>query len=93
MNQDESLYSVNINLTKDSNKIWISVFNNDSLAYQEWRFSEIEVDGKKIKFDILDLKYFKINKIENFKELIYWINIDINQYSNIEKTAYEIEDD
>jgi hypothetical protein len=93
MNQDESLYSVNITLTKDSNKIWISVFNNDSLAYQEWRFSEIEVDDKKIKFDILDLKYFKINKIENFKDLIYWINIDINQYSNIEKTAYEIEDD
>jgi CRISPR-associated endonuclease Csn1 len=54
---------------------------------------EREVDGKKIKFDILDLKYFKINKIENFKDLIYWINIDINQYSNIEKTAYEIEDD
>lgn len=92
MNQDESLYSVIINLTEDSNKIWISVLNNITLALQEWIFSEIEIDGKKIKFDILDLKYFKINKIENFKELIYWINIDINQYSNIEKTAYEIED-
>lgn len=92
MNQDESLYSVIINLTENSNKIWISVLNNITLALQEWIFSEIEVDGKKIKFDILDLKYFKINKIENFKELIYWINIDINQYSNIEKTAYEIED-
>lgn len=92
MNQDESLYSVNITLTKESNKIWISVLNNITLALEEWIFSEIEIDGKKIKFDILDLKYFKINKIENFKELIYWINIDINQYSNIEKTAYEIED-
>lgn len=92
MNQDESLYTVNINLTKDSNKIWISVVNNITLTLQEWIFSEIEIDGKKIKFDILNLKYFKINKIENFKELIYWINIDINQYSNIEKTAYEIED-
>lgn len=84
MNQDESLYSVNITLTKDSNKIWISVFNNNTLALQEWIFSEIEIDGKKIKFDILDLKYFKLNSINNLNNTITWINIDIDKFKNIE---------
>jgi hypothetical protein len=84
MNQDESLYTVNITIAKESNEIWISVFNNDNLSCFDWIFSEIEVDGKKIKFDILDLKYFKINSINNLNNTITWINIDIDKFKNIE---------
>ena len=68
----------------------IMLFNSVYQRYVDWVFSTIEIDGCTVNFDMLDLKYFKINEIGNLKDLFFWINIDIDQYSSIEILSQNI---
>ena len=76
--------NINVGIDNESNTIIVSTYDYTNDKYYEWNISDININGNNIDLNIFNLKYFKLNDINNFKNLIFWINIDIDNYSNIE---------
>jgi hypothetical protein len=76
--------NINVGIDNESNTIIVSTYDYTNDKYYDWDISDININGNNIDLNIFNLKYFKLNAINNFKNLIFWINIDIDNYSNIE---------
>lgn len=82
--------SITINITLNSNthppshSMMISVYDGDGGVHYDWEINNIEIDEQNKISDILNLKYFKLNNINNLNDTITWIDIDINNFKNIE---------
>jgi hypothetical protein len=76
--------NINVGIDNESNTIIVSTYDYTNDKYYDWDISDININGNNIDLNIFNLKYFKLNAINNFKNLIFWINIDIDNYSNVE---------
>lgn len=72
------------NYAPNNHSLMISLYDENKDTYYDWEIDTLEINGQNKKFDILNLKYFKLNSINNLNNTITWIDIDIDKFKNIE---------